>query len=92
MSRLRRYKAEFSRKAQSKAIAQPARSEGQMSGVSSGDESSQPTGFFGQASKLVSSMLGVNKKDKGPVKSIQLAAAAAKKVSIVCLHEHIAYT
>ncbi|KAI0309647.1 hypothetical protein OF83DRAFT_1179382 [Amylostereum chailletii] len=62
-----------------KASVQAVRSESQMSMVSSSDESSQPGGFFGHASKLVSSMLGVNKKDKGPVKSIQLAAAAAKK-------------
>ncbi|KAJ8083985.1 hypothetical protein PM082_002752 [Marasmius tenuissimus] len=41
---------------------------------------SQPTqGFFGHASKLVSSVLGTNKKSKTEVKSIQLAAAVAKK-------------
>jgi len=49
--------------------------------ASSSGESSQPVGFFGHATKLVSSMLGVSKKNKAePPKSIQLAAAAAKKV------------
>lgn len=39
-------------------------------------------GFFSAASKLVSSVLGTGKKTKTePLKSIQLAAAAAKKVS-----------
>ena len=53
----------------------------QLSVASSSGESSQPVGFFGQATKLVSSMLGVSKKTKTePPKSIQLAAAAAKKV------------
>jgi hypothetical protein len=45
-------------------------------------ESSQG-GIFHQASKFVSSVLGSGKKGKNtpdPVKSIQLAAAAAKKV------------
>ncbi|KAF9270206.1 hypothetical protein L218DRAFT_888608 [Marasmius fiardii PR-910] len=41
---------------------------------------SQPSqGFFGHATKLVSSALGTNKKPKTEVKSLQLAAAAAKK-------------
>ena len=54
----------------------------QLSVASSSGESSQPVGFFGHATKLVSSMLGVNKKNKlEPPKSIQLAAAAARKVS-----------
>ncbi|KAH8120293.1 hypothetical protein DFH11DRAFT_1685640 [Phellopilus nigrolimitatus] len=41
--------------------------------------SSNTSGFFSSASKLVSSVLGGSKKGKEPVKSIQLAAAAAKK-------------
>ena len=53
----------------------------QLSVASSSGESSQPVGFFGHATKLVSSMLGVNKKNKlEQPKSIQLAAAAARKV------------
>ncbi|KAI0068208.1 hypothetical protein BV25DRAFT_1875503 [Artomyces pyxidatus] len=56
------------------------RSQSQLSMASSSGESSQPGGFFGQATKLVSSMLGVSKKGKAePLKSIQMAAAAAKK-------------
>ncbi|KAF8274081.1 hypothetical protein EI94DRAFT_1714691 [Lactarius quietus] len=52
----------------------------QLSMASSSGESSQPVGFFGHATKLVTSMLGVSKKMKTePPKSIQLAAAAAKK-------------
>lgn len=55
----------------------------QLSVASSSGESSQPVGFFGHATKLVTSMLGVSKKTKGePPKSIQLAAAAARKVTI----------
>jgi hypothetical protein len=54
---------------------------GQLSATHSSGESLQPVGFFGHATKLVSTMLGVNKKNKiEPPKSIQLAAAAAKKV------------
>jgi hypothetical protein len=54
---------------------------GQISAASSSGELSQPVGFFGHATKLVSSMLGVSKKTKiEPPKSIQLAAAVAKKV------------
>ncbi|KAI9512601.1 hypothetical protein F5148DRAFT_1373096 [Russula earlei] len=60
-----------------------ANSEGkisQLSLTSSTDEPSQPVGFFGHATKLVSSMLGVSKKNKVEApKSIQLAAAVAKK-------------
>jgi hypothetical protein len=37
-------------------------------------------GIFSQASKLVSSVLGGSKKGKPEVKSLQLAAVAAKKV------------
>ena len=54
----------------------------QLSVASSSGESSQPVGFFGHATKLVTSMLGVSKKIKTePPKSIQLAAAAARKVT-----------
>ncbi|KAK7694676.1 hypothetical protein QCA50_001864 [Cerrena zonata] len=52
------------------------RSESQQS-MASGSSSQSQLGFFGQASKFVSSYLG--KKKGEPVKSIQLAAAAAKK-------------
>jgi len=55
--------------------------------ASSSGDSSQPVGFFGHATKLVSSMLGVSKKTKTePPKSIQLAAAAAKKVIFSKMH------
>lgn len=37
-------------------------------------------GFFSSATKLVTSVLGGSKKGKEPVKSLQMAAAAAKKV------------
>ncbi len=51
---------------------------------SSSTSSQQHVGLFGQASKFVSSMLGNGKKPKTePVKSIALAAAAAKKVSSI---------
>ncbi|KAG6336667.1 hypothetical protein ID866_2414 [Astraeus odoratus] len=49
---------------------------GTMSTVSS---SQSETGFFGQATKLVTSILGGGKKVKPEVKSLQMAAAAAKK-------------
>jgi hypothetical protein len=53
--------------------------------ASSESSNSQPVGFLGQATKFMSSMLGTGKKTKpsGPVKSLQLAAAAAKKVMII---------
>ncbi|KAH9939477.1 hypothetical protein B0H21DRAFT_37970 [Amylocystis lapponica] len=58
--------------------AETVRSQSQQSSDSSSSQS-QP-GFFGQASRLVSSVLGGSKKAKPePVKSLQLAAAAAKK-------------
>jgi hypothetical protein len=61
--------------------ANPDATKRQLSVASSSGESSQPVGFFGHATKLVSSMLGVSKKSKLELpKSIQLAAAAAKKV------------
>ncbi|KAH9849793.1 hypothetical protein C2E23DRAFT_905602 [Lenzites betulinus] len=56
------------------------RSESQQSMASTASSSQQSQlGFFGQASKLVSSVLGGGKKTKPEVKSLQLAAAAAKK-------------
>lgn len=56
------------------------RSESQLSMASTSSSSQQSqVGFFGQATKLVSSMLGTGKKTKPEVKSLQLAAAAAKK-------------
>ncbi|KAI0361665.1 hypothetical protein OH77DRAFT_1444400 [Trametes cingulata] len=56
------------------------RSESQQSMASTASSSQQSQlGFFGQASKLVSSVLGGGKKNKPEVKSLQLAAAAAKK-------------
>ncbi|KAI0275078.1 hypothetical protein BC834DRAFT_850899 [Gloeopeniophorella convolvens] len=58
----------------------PNAMQSQMSLASSSGESSQAVGFFGHATKLVSTMLGVNKKNKTePPKSLQLAAAVAKK-------------
>ncbi|OBZ80042.1 hypothetical protein A0H81_00766 [Grifola frondosa] len=58
----------------------PERSGSQQSMASTSSSSQSQGGFFGQASKLVSSMLGGSKKAKAePVKSLQLAAAAAKK-------------
>ncbi|KAI0669935.1 hypothetical protein C8Q78DRAFT_1171319 [Trametes maxima] len=60
-------------------IAEP-RSDSQQSMASTTSSSQQSQlGFFGQASKLVSSVLGGSKKGKPEVKSLQLAAAAAKK-------------
>lgn len=59
------------------------RSESQQSMASTASSSQQSQlGFFGQASKLVSSVLGGSKKSKPEVKSLQLAAAAAKKVRV----------
>ncbi|GBE83919.1 predicted protein [Sparassis crispa] len=56
-----------------------ARSQSQQSSTSASSSQSQ-MGFFGNASKFVSSMLGGSKKPKPePVKSLQLAAVAAKK-------------
>ncbi|KAF7320348.1 INCENP-ARK-bind domain-containing protein [Mycena kentingensis (nom. inval.)] len=55
-----------------------ARSQSQMSQASTSSSQSQ-VGFFGQATKLVNNILGSSKKGKTEVKSIQLAAAAAKK-------------
>ncbi|KAL4070924.1 hypothetical protein J3A83DRAFT_3311215 [Scleroderma citrinum] len=55
------------------------RSSSQLSVMSTASSSQSETGFFGQATKLVTSMLGGGKKAKPEVKSLQLAAAAAKK-------------
>ncbi|KAG2366539.1 hypothetical protein BDR07DRAFT_1352315 [Suillus spraguei] len=56
------------------------RSESQLSMASTSSSSQESqAGFFGQATRLVSSMLGTSKKVKPEVKSLQLAAAAAKK-------------
>ncbi|KAF8213059.1 hypothetical protein K438DRAFT_1803337 [Mycena galopus ATCC 62051] len=52
----------------------------QMSTASSASSQSQSqVGFLGQASKLMNSVLGTSKKGKPEVKSLQLAAIAAKK-------------
>ncbi|KAI0757035.1 hypothetical protein C8Q80DRAFT_1116323 [Daedaleopsis nitida] len=61
------------------ASSQPPRSNSQQSIASSSSSSQSNLGFFGTASKLVSSVLGGGKKTKPEVKSLQLAAAAAKK-------------
>ncbi|KIM65488.1 hypothetical protein SCLCIDRAFT_1212216 [Scleroderma citrinum Foug A] len=53
----------------------------QLSGMSMALSSQSEIGFFGQATKLVTNMLGGGKKAKLEVKSLQLAAAAAKKPS-----------
>ena len=56
------------------------RSSSQLSGMSTALSSQSEIGFFGQATRLVTNMLGGGKKAKLEVKSLQLAAAAAKKV------------
>ncbi|RPD82590.1 hypothetical protein L226DRAFT_607692 [Lentinus tigrinus ALCF2SS1-7] len=58
--------------------SQQPRSDSQQS-MASTSSSQSNLGFFGHASKLVSSVLGGGKKGKPEVKSLQLAAAAAKK-------------
>ncbi|KAI0801301.1 hypothetical protein C8Q74DRAFT_1241345 [Fomes fomentarius] len=58
--------------------SQPTRSDSQQS-MASTSSSQSNLGFFGTASKLVSSVLGGGKKPKPEVKSLQRAAAAAKK-------------
>ncbi|THG98602.1 hypothetical protein EW026_g3604 [Hermanssonia centrifuga] len=57
------------------------RSQSQQSMASTSSSQSQQSqlGFFGQASRLVNSVLGGSKKGKEPVKSLARAAAAAKK-------------
>lgn len=59
--------------------------------ASTSSSQSQQLGFFGQATKLMTSVLGGGKKTKPePVKSIQRAAVAAKKVGCkdVCRINH----
>ncbi|KAJ7487589.1 hypothetical protein B0H11DRAFT_2014011 [Mycena galericulata] len=56
-----------------------SRTQSQMSMASSTSSQSQG-GFLGHASKLMNSVLGTSKKGKPEVKSLQLAAVAAKKV------------
>ena len=55
-------------------------SSSQLSGMSTASSSQSEIGFFGQATRLVTNMLDGGKKAKPEVKSLQLAAAAAKKV------------
>ncbi|THH34076.1 hypothetical protein EUX98_g104 [Antrodiella citrinella] len=56
------------------------RSQSQQSMASTSSSQSQQLGFFGQATKLMTSVLGGSKKTKAePVKSIQRAAVVAKK-------------
>jgi hypothetical protein len=47
--------------------------------LSGGSSASSNAGILGHASKVVSSLLGASKKGKTEVKSLQLAAVAAKK-------------
>ncbi|TCD71547.1 hypothetical protein EIP91_008928 [Steccherinum ochraceum] len=65
------------------SLVQPqegARSQSQQSMASTSSSQSQQLGFFGQATKLMTSVLGGGKKTKPePVKSIQRAAVVAKK-------------
>ncbi|OCH89305.1 hypothetical protein OBBRIDRAFT_819794 [Obba rivulosa] len=65
-------------KSNSQSQMNRARSQSQQSNASTASSSQSQLGFFSQASKLVSSVLGGSKKAE-PVKSLQLAAAAAKK-------------
>ncbi|KAI6031840.1 hypothetical protein BKA83DRAFT_587332 [Pisolithus microcarpus] len=55
------------------------RSNSQLSMTSATSSSQSETGFLGQATKLVASMLGGGKKDKPEIKSLQRAAATAKR-------------
>ena len=55
-------------------------SSSQLSGMSTTSSSQSEIEFFGQATRLVTNMLGGGKKAKLEVKSLQLAAAAANKV------------
>ena len=57
-----------------------AGTQSQLSMTSSASSSQSHLGILGHASKFVSSVLGGGKKAKPEVKSLQLAAAAAKKV------------
>jgi len=48
--------------------------------MASSESSQSQAGFFGQASKLISSALGGSKKKPEVKKVLQMAAVAAKKV------------
>lgn len=50
--------------------------------MASTSSSQSNVGVFGQATKFVNNFLGTSKKGKTEVKSLQLAAAAAKRVRI----------
>ncbi|KAI6007423.1 hypothetical protein EDD15DRAFT_2358529 [Pisolithus albus] len=55
------------------------RSDSQLSMTSATSSSQSETGFLGQATKLVASILGGGKKDRPEIKSLQRAAATAKR-------------
>lgn len=62
-------------------LSSQARSDSQqLMASTASSQSNANLGILGQASKLVSSVFGGGKKTKSEVKSLQLAAAAAKKV------------
>lgn len=50
--------------------------------------SSQPQGFLGHATKLASSLFNTSKNKKPEVKSLQLAAAAVKRVRLIVFSAH----
>ena len=79
---------EFSRKIYSDASKATSIicSSSQSSGLSMALSSQSEIGFFGQATRLVTNMLGGEKMAKPEVKSLQLAAAAAKKVCFFHCH------
>ncbi|KIL70842.1 hypothetical protein M378DRAFT_116137 [Amanita muscaria Koide BX008] len=61
-------------------LVDPPRSQSQLSHSSSASSQQSQVGFFGQASKLITSMMGSGKKPKPDVKKVmQKAAFAAKK-------------
>ncbi|KAG7450528.1 uncharacterized protein BT62DRAFT_927808 [Guyanagaster necrorhizus] len=60
------------------SLVGPERSQSQLS-LASSVSSQSHVGFLGQASKLMSSVLGTGKKPKPEVKSLQRAATAAKR-------------
>jgi hypothetical protein len=63
-------------------VQQPELTRSQSQSSMAASESSQShTGFFGQASKFLSSALGTSKKKPEVKKVLQMAAVAAKKVS-----------
>jgi hypothetical protein len=60
--------------------------------MASSASSQSQAGFFGQASKLLTSALGTSKKGKPEVKKVlQMAAVAAKKVFSSDYHPHISH-